>query len=86
MNPVAMTITNPRKDYWPSCGSNQRPPVLKSATLPTELWGSTKKKKTRKLGLLKPPSEAFRLRIAKTLGSVVKSKMNEDITYSFPPV
>ena len=42
MNPVAMTIINPRKEYWPSRGSNQRPPVLKSATLPTELWGSAK--------------------------------------------
>ena len=40
MNPVAMTIINPRKEYWPSRGSNQRPPILKSATLPTELWGS----------------------------------------------
>ena len=40
MNPVAMTIINPRKEYWPSRGSNQRPPVLKFATLPTELWGS----------------------------------------------
>ena len=40
MNPVAMTIINPRKEYWPSQGSNQRFPVLKSATLPTELWGS----------------------------------------------
>ena len=39
MNPVAMTIINPRKEYWPSRGSNQRPPVLKSATLQTELWG-----------------------------------------------
>ena len=28
-----------RKEYWPSRGSNQRPPVPKSATLPTELWG-----------------------------------------------
>ena len=28
-------------EYWQSLGSNQRPPVLKSATLPTELWGST---------------------------------------------
>ena len=42
MNPVAMTIINSRKKYWPSLGSNQRPPVLRSATLPTELhvWGS----------------------------------------------
>ena len=40
MNPVAMTIINPRKEYCPSRGSNQRPPVLKSATLLTELWGS----------------------------------------------
>ena len=37
MNPVAMTINNPRKEYWPSHGSNQRPPVLKSCTLPTKL-------------------------------------------------
>ena len=35
MNPVTMTIISPRKEYWPSRGSNQRPPVLKSATLPT---------------------------------------------------
>ena len=39
MNPVAMTIINPRKEYWPSPGSNKRPPVLKSSTLPTDLWG-----------------------------------------------
>ena len=37
MNPVAMTIIDPRKEYWPSRGSNQRPPVLKSRRLPTEL-------------------------------------------------
>ena len=37
---VAMTIINPRKEYWPSQGSNLRPPVLKPATLSTELWGS----------------------------------------------
>ena len=41
-NPVAMTIINPRKEYWPSRGSNERPPVRKSATLPTELWGSVR--------------------------------------------
>ena len=40
MNPVAITIINPRKEYWLSWGSNQRLPALKSATLPTELWGS----------------------------------------------
>ena len=40
MNPVAMTIINPRKEYWPSRGSNQRPPILKFTTLPTEVWGS----------------------------------------------
>ena len=40
MNPVAMTIINPRKEYCPSRESNQRPPALKSATLPTELKGS----------------------------------------------
>ena len=31
---------NAWKEYWPSQGSNQRPPVLKSAALPIELWGS----------------------------------------------
>ena len=40
MNPVAMTTTNPLKEYWPSRGSNQPPPVLKSATLSTKLWGA----------------------------------------------
>ena len=40
MNPVLMTTINPWKEYWPSLGSNQRPPVLKFCTLPTELWGS----------------------------------------------
>ena len=38
--PVAITIINPRKKYWLSRESNQRPPVLKSTTPPTELWGS----------------------------------------------
>ena len=42
MNPVAMTIINPWKEYWQSRGWNQRPPVFKSATLPTELWGKIK--------------------------------------------
>ena len=32
INLVAMTIVNPRKEYWPSQGSNQRPPALKSCT------------------------------------------------------
>ena len=36
MNPVAMTVINPRKECWPSWGSNQRR-VLKCATLPAEL-------------------------------------------------
>ena len=40
MNPIAMTIINAEKKYWLSRGSNQRPPVLKSAMLRTELWGS----------------------------------------------
>ena len=35
LNPVAMTIINPRKEFWSSRGSNQRPTVLKFATLPT---------------------------------------------------
>ena len=37
MNPVTMTIISPRKEYKLSRGSNQRPPVLKSYTTPTEL-------------------------------------------------
>ena len=36
MTLVAMTIINPWKEYWPSRGSNQEPPVLKSAML----WAS----------------------------------------------
>ena len=40
MNPVPTAIINPQKEYFPSWGSNQRPPVLKSATLPTELCHS----------------------------------------------
>ena len=35
MNPVSMTIINPREEYWQCGGSNQRPPVLKSETLPS---------------------------------------------------
>ena len=35
-NRVAMTIISPRKEYWPSRGSNQQSPVLKAFTLPTE--------------------------------------------------
>ena len=40
MNPVAMIIINPMKEYWPGWGSNQRPPVLKSCRRTTEPWGS----------------------------------------------
>ena len=40
MNPAAMTIVNPRKAYRPTRGSNEPTPVLKSATLPAQLWGS----------------------------------------------
>ena len=36
MNPVTLTVINPRKEYWPSRGSNQRLLVLKSCTLPTD--------------------------------------------------
>ena len=35
----AMAVINPWKEYWPSRGSNQQLPVLKSCMLPTELWG-----------------------------------------------
>ena len=38
MDPVAITTINPWKEYWLSRGSNHQPPVLKSATLPTEPW------------------------------------------------
>ena len=40
MNPVAMTIINPQKNIGRAGGPNQRPPALRSCTLPTELWGS----------------------------------------------
>ena len=36
MNPVAKTITNARKEYWPSRGSNQRPPVVKRGKGPEQ--------------------------------------------------
>ena len=32
MNPVKITIISPQKEYWPSLGLNQGPPVLKSCT------------------------------------------------------
>ena len=35
-----MTIINAQTEYWPSREMKQRPPLLKSATLTTELWGS----------------------------------------------
>ena len=38
-NSVAVTIINSQREYWLSLGLNQRP-VLKSAMLPTKLWGS----------------------------------------------
>ena len=41
MNHVEMTIINPRDENWPSSGSNQRPPVLKSTTLPAMGLGWT---------------------------------------------
>ena len=40
VNPVAMTIINPQKEYWAGRGSNPRPPGFKSFALPNELWGS----------------------------------------------
>ena len=40
IDPVALTIINPRKEHRLSPISSQRPPSLKSYTLPTELWGS----------------------------------------------
>ena len=43
MNPVSMTIIKPQKENWLRQGSNQRPPVLKSSTLPTEQLDLAKK-------------------------------------------
>ena len=45
MNPVATNIINPRKEYLPSWGSNQRPPVVKSPMLPTVPNGLCDKEK-----------------------------------------
>ena len=39
MNPVAMNIINPRKEYCLGWGSNQQPPVVKSCMLLTVLCG-----------------------------------------------
>ena len=39
MNPVAITIINPWREYWQSPGSNQPPTVLNSAMIPNELLG-----------------------------------------------
>ena len=58
MNPGLMTIINPRKEYWPSRGSNQQPPVLKSAILPTELWGLAEE--IRYIGNTDEDSKEFR--------------------------
>ena len=46
INPVAMTVI-PGINIGEAGGSNQRPPVVKSCTLPTELRGSTKKNRTK---------------------------------------
>ena len=43
MNPVAITIINPRKEYRLSRESNQGPHIVKSCT---ELWGSARGNKT----------------------------------------
>ena len=51
MNPVPMTIINPRKEYRPGRGSNQWPPVLKSTMLPTDLWGLAGRKWTTCISL-----------------------------------
>ena len=40
LDPIAMNITNPRKECWPSRESNLLPPVLKSGAVLIELWGS----------------------------------------------
>ena len=43
VNPIAMTIINPWKEYWPIWESNQLHPVLKSGMLQTELGGSAER-------------------------------------------
>ena len=47
MNPVTLTIINPRREYCPCQGLNQQPPVLKSCTLLTELWDSATQSKKK---------------------------------------
>ena len=42
MNVVAINIIKSVKKTGQARGSTQRPPVLKSCALPTELWGSAK--------------------------------------------
>ena len=59
MDAVTMTFINPQKEYWLSRGSNQRPPVLKSATVPTEPLDSADSKSTDKV-----KSEASKYRYA----------------------
>ena len=46
INPVAMTVMS-GFNIGEAGGSNQRPPVVKSCTLPTELRGSTKKNRPK---------------------------------------
>ena len=44
MNPVPSAIINPRKEYWPSRGSDQQPPVLKSGTLLLNIFSAFKRR------------------------------------------
>ena len=59
MNPVTMTIINPRKEHWLSQGSNQPSPVSKSCTLPIELWGSRYTPEAGISGTLRESDEPF---------------------------
>ena len=40
MNPVAMTILNPRAEFWPSPRIDPATSCSQACMLPAELWGS----------------------------------------------
>ena len=61
MNPVATTIIVPQR-------SNQRPPVFKSATLPTELWGLDRKSEAFEDDSLSQRVENFFERVKNIVG------------------
>ena len=76
MNPVAMTIIDPRKEYWPSRGSNQRPPLsywLRLQALQNELqWSAVKKLKYSLTSILAPKPATYSLQNCTWFGASVK--------------